>query len=242
MDVHQVNSRALHDSDVEGGDEVDEISPAEAAAAQQGTGDELEKRVTSASAASWVETYPEGGLQAWSVVAGSWFALFSSLGLMNTIGTFQAYALAHQLSGYSEGTVGWVFSLYTFLAFFCGVYIGPIFDKYGPRWLVIAGAIFTVGGMIFMSFCTGPSYPCALTCSLLLHLIPTNTLDDVYRAMALHHCIRSPLRLGFIAAIHPLDCRRWPLLQGSSRTRHGSCLHGRRHRRHHLSSDAIIPL
>lgn len=163
MDVHQVTSRALYDEPDNESDEIRSVTDA----AQQGTGTDLEKRATGASAASYQETYPEGGLKAWSVVAGSWFSLFASLGLMNTIGTFQAYALAHQLSGYSEGTVGWVFSLYTFLAFFCGIYIGPIFDKYGPRWLVIAGAVFTVGGMIFMSFCTGPySRP---TCTLLCY-------------------------------------------------------------------------
>ena len=32
------------------------------------------------------EEFPEGGLKAWSVVLGSFFALFSSLGIMNTIG------------------------------------------------------------------------------------------------------------------------------------------------------------
>ncbi|KAM0275494.1 hypothetical protein ACHAPA_000357 [Fusarium lateritium] len=149
MDCHQVTSRALYEDDeinnhvnqVDGGNDVK-------------TGGDLEKHQTAASTASYQETYPEGGFEAWSVVAGSWFALFSSLGLMNTLGTFQAYVLENQLSEYSEGTVGWIFSIYTFLAFFCGVYIGPVFDKYGPRWLVIAGAVFNTGGMIFMSFAT----------------------------------------------------------------------------------------
>ncbi|KAF7533499.1 hypothetical protein G7Z17_g13504 [Cylindrodendrum hubeiense] len=157
MDCHQVNSRALHDGnssiyDVD--DNAAEITP-EVRPGQFGqSGVDLEKRPTVVSTASYEETYPEGGFQAWSVVAGSWFALFASLGLMNTLGTFQAYVLDNQLKGYNEGTVGWVFSIYTFLAFFCGVYIGPVFDKYGPKWLVIAGSAFTVGGMIFMSFCT----------------------------------------------------------------------------------------
>lgn len=144
MDVQQVNSRAIHDEH----DNIVEINDGNAHTA------DLEKRQTAASTASYEETYPEGGLQAWSVVAGSWFCLFASLGLMNSIGTFQAYVLNNQLSSYSEGTVGWIFSIYTFLAFFCGVYIGPVFDKYGPRWLVISGSAFTVGGVLFMSFCT----------------------------------------------------------------------------------------
>lgn len=157
MDCNQVNSRALHDEPVDDVDYIAETGPDTRPGYRQGP--DLEKRATAVSNASYEETYPEGGLQAWSVVAGSWFCLFASLGLMNTIATFQAYVLSHQLSDYSEGTVGWIFSLYTFLAFFCGVYIGPVFDKYGPRWLVVAGAVFTVGGMVFMSFCTGELLP-----------------------------------------------------------------------------------
>ncbi|KPM45067.1 hypothetical protein AK830_g1487 [Neonectria ditissima] len=159
MDCHQVTSRALHDGpiDADNFDDTADISPDTRPSYGPGHGNgtvDLEKRATVVSNASFEETYPEGGFKAWSVVAGSWFALFASLGLMNTLGTFQAYVLENQLKDYSEGTVGWVFSIYTFLAFFCGVYIGPVFDKYGPKWLVIAGSVFTVSGMVFMSFCT----------------------------------------------------------------------------------------
>lgn len=155
MDVHQVNSRVLHDDEetyvAENGGQ-DGINNTNVAGAQ---GDNLEKQTTAVSSASYEETFPEGGLQAWLVVLGAWFALMSAMGLMNTIAIFQAYTLTHQLKGMSEGTVGWIFSIYTFLAFFCGVYIGPVFDKYGPRWLVIAGCITTVTGVICMSFSKG---------------------------------------------------------------------------------------
>ncbi|POR37487.1 Major facilitator superfamily domain, general substrate transporter [Tolypocladium paradoxum] len=172
MDVHQVNSRALHDEpsadevaydaaggghgdDGAGGNGSSNTAAADGMQQQQQHGGDLEKRATRASAASFEETYPEGGLRAWLVVLGAWFALMSSLGLMNTIAIFQAYTLSHQLKGHSESTVGWIFSIYTFLAFFCGVYIGPVFDKYGPRWLVVAGCVSTVAGVVAMSFCRG---------------------------------------------------------------------------------------
>ncbi|KAK5998827.1 putative transporter MCH4 [Cladobotryum mycophilum] len=119
---------------------------------RQPVGADLEQRQTTAS--SFQETYPEGGLRAWIVVAGAWFAMISAMGLMNSIPIFQAYTVSHQLKNYNEGTVGWVYSIYTFLAFFCGVYIGPIFDKYGPTWLIASGVICTAGALISMSFCT----------------------------------------------------------------------------------------
>lgn len=101
------------------------------------------------------ETYPEGGLEAWLVVLGSWCGLVAALGILNTIGTFQTYVSRNQLSGYSEGTVGWIFSLYTALCFFCGIYIGPLFDKYGPRWLIGPGSIAVVASLMITSVCTG---------------------------------------------------------------------------------------
>lgn len=112
------------------------------------------------------ETYPEGGLRAWLVVLGSWMALVSSLGLMNTIGVLQSYVAQNQLSSYSEGTVGWIFSIYTFLSFGMGLYIGPIFDKYGPRWLILLGTMLLATGTMILSICTGKFEPklCQLTC------------------------------------------------------------------------------
>lgn len=109
------------------------------------------------------ETYPEGGLRAWLVILGCWFALIASLGLMNTLATFQSYLISHQLAEYEEGTVGWIFSLYTFVVFFLGLYIGPMFDKYGPRWIVMGGTVGIVAGMMLMSISTGEFW--GLLCS-----------------------------------------------------------------------------
>ncbi|KAI9836718.1 MAG: hypothetical protein M1837_003267 [Sclerophora amabilis] len=85
--------------------------------------------------------YPEGGLRAWSVVLGSIMGMTASFGMMNSIGVFQAYISNDQLKDYGEGTIGWIFSLYVFLSFFCGVQIGPIFDMRGPRLLVLSGSV-----------------------------------------------------------------------------------------------------
>lgn len=99
-------------------------------------------------------TYPEGGTQAWRVVFGSFLGLFGSLGLVNSIGTFQAYIESHQLKEYSSGSVGWIFGMYVFMTFFCGVQIGPIFDARGPRLLVLAGSICEMAMIILIGFCT----------------------------------------------------------------------------------------
>ena len=98
--------------------------------------------------------YPEGGLQAWLVVLGSWCGLLASIGMTNIMGSFQNYISENQLSDYNESTIGWIFSLYAFLAFFCGIYVGPFSDKYGPRWSIFAGSMCVIMDMMLLGFCT----------------------------------------------------------------------------------------
>ena len=108
-------------------------------------------------AASKEETYPEGGLVAWLSVFGSLCGMMCCFGLMNTIGTFQAYLVTHQLGAYSQASVGWIFGLYLFVAYFSGVQTGPIFDATGPKALMIAGSICLVACILLLAVCTGQS-------------------------------------------------------------------------------------
>ncbi|TID26658.1 MFS monocarboxylate transporter [Venturia nashicola] len=98
--------------------------------------------------------YPEGGLQAWLVVFGSFCGMFSCFGFMNSIGVFQGYLSTHQLKDHSEGTIGCIFSVYVFLSFFGGLQIGPIFDAKGPFWLILAGSIIFTLSIFLMGICT----------------------------------------------------------------------------------------
>ncbi|KAJ0140992.1 putative Ester hydrolase C11orf54 like protein [Fusarium oxysporum f. sp. albedinis] len=97
--------------------------------------------------------YPEGGLAGWLCVFGSFLGLLASLGLVNSLGSFQAYLETHQLQRYDSGKIGWIFSIYTFLTFFCGIIIGPIFDARGPRILVLAGSTLIMATMVTLGFC-----------------------------------------------------------------------------------------
>lgn len=72
---------------------------------------------------------------------------------MNTIGTFQAYLSTHQLAGQNESSIGWIFGIYAFLSFFCGIQIGPIFDAKGPRWLVLAGSVLILATYLLLGVC-----------------------------------------------------------------------------------------
>lgn len=99
-------------------------------------------------------SYPEGGLKAWSVVVGSFSAMVTCFGMMNSIGAFQAYIGTHQLGHLPPGSVGWIFSLYVALAFFCGAQVGPVFDAKGPRVLVPVGSILLILSIMLLGNCT----------------------------------------------------------------------------------------
>ncbi|PVI06648.1 MFS general substrate transporter [Periconia macrospinosa] len=98
--------------------------------------------------------YPEGGLAAWLVVLGSFSGMLAAFGMMNTVGIFQQYLSEHQLKDYDEFTIGWIFSVYVFLSFFCGIQIGPVFDAHGPRLLILAGSVCICASMLLLGLCT----------------------------------------------------------------------------------------
>lgn len=99
-------------------------------------------------------TYPEGGLRAWLVTLGSWCGMLAGFGLVNTIGVFSAYISTNQLSEYDESTVSWIFGLYVFMVFFCGLQIGPIFDAKGPTILLATGGALLVLSVMLLGVCT----------------------------------------------------------------------------------------
>lgn len=103
---------------------------------------------------SYEQDFPEGGRAAWLSLAGCFCAWMASFGLMNTVGTFQAYLQTHQLSAYSEAEVGWIFGLYLFMAYCCGIQAGPVFDAIGPRALTAAGSVCQVASMFLLGACS----------------------------------------------------------------------------------------
>ncbi|CAH0058908.1 unnamed protein product [Clonostachys solani] len=130
------------------------------------TSDSTESPELSASTNSDEPDYPEGGLQGWLVVFGSFCAMGAVFGLINTSAVFESYFKEHQLKEYSHSQVGWIFSLYLFLVFFIGIQAGPIFDHYGPRLLVAVGSVLIVASLMLLSI-SKEYYQIILTYSVL---------------------------------------------------------------------------
>ncbi|KAK0383945.1 hypothetical protein NLU13_8036 [Sarocladium strictum] len=95
--------------------------------------------------------FPDGGLQAWLVVMGGFFAVFASFGWINCIGIFQAYYEENQLRSYSSSTISWIPSTESFMMFFCGPIVGKMTDYYGPRVPILIGSFLHIFGLMMMS-------------------------------------------------------------------------------------------
>ncbi|KAK4159535.1 major facilitator superfamily domain-containing protein [Cladorrhinum sp. PSN259] len=104
------------------------------------------------SAATTVD-FPEGGVQGWLVVFGSFCAMFSLYGLINSAAVFESYFSNNQLKDNTPSEIGWIFSLYLFIVFFVGVQVGPIFDRFGSRMLVAVGCLMIILSLLLLSWC-----------------------------------------------------------------------------------------
>ncbi|RDL31166.1 MFS monocarboxylate transporter [Venustampulla echinocandica] len=113
---------------------------------------ELTAVTTSHSRASLY--FPDGGLRAWLVILGSFSVICGTFGLMSSVGLFQSYWQANQLANYSPRDVGWIAAVNIFLNLFLGVQIGPLFDRYGSRYLVLVGSVVYVVSLVVLAECT----------------------------------------------------------------------------------------
>ncbi|KAL4881764.1 major facilitator superfamily domain-containing protein, partial [Aspergillus karnatakaensis] len=98
--------------------------------------------------------YPEGGREAWLCLLGSALIMFPSFGFQTAIGSVQDYLVLHQLSAYTVSQVGWITAVLVFLTLFIGVQIGPLFDRYGPRLLLLIGSIGSFLSYLLLAECS----------------------------------------------------------------------------------------
>ncbi|CCF54226.1 hypothetical protein NDA11_002727 [Ustilago hordei] len=96
---------------------------------------------------------PDGGLQAWLVVAGTFILIMTNFGLLTSYGVFQTFYLSHQLIHTPSSTVSWIGSLQTFMILGGSFVFGKISDDYGSRWVLICGSIITFVSMLGVAFC-----------------------------------------------------------------------------------------
>jgi len=125
--------------------ETKEVSPLEPSLTEEGAVKSLPSQPS---------TFPDGGREAWIVVAGAWLAIFVSFGFLNAFGVFEAYYKTHQLANESQSNIAWIGAFQTFCIYFMGSVFGSLFDKFGARALIITGGIGFSFSCMMQSICT----------------------------------------------------------------------------------------
>ncbi|KAJ9095514.1 hypothetical protein QFC19_007495 [Naganishia cerealis] len=100
------------------------------------------------------DMFPEGGWAAYLVVLGSFFGFYGLLAFTNASGVLQNYIKDHILTGYDSSTIGWIFSINSFVGFGGTLVLGPIFDRIGAKIPIAVGIVFTMVGLMCMSVST----------------------------------------------------------------------------------------
>ncbi len=101
-----------------------------------------------------VQAFPDGGFRAWSVVLGSFAIICPTFGLVVSAGILQSYWKAHQLLAYTNSSIGWILSVNVFLSLGLAIQVGPLFDRYGPRGLLLVGSLGYVASLVLLAQCT----------------------------------------------------------------------------------------
>ncbi|KAF3764621.1 hypothetical protein M406DRAFT_98428 [Cryphonectria parasitica EP155] len=97
---------------------------------------------------------PNGGLQAWLQVLGSWVVLVATWGLVNTFGVFQTYYETELLSTSSSASISWIGSIQACLLMLVGVVAGPLYDAGFFRYLLSTGLLLIIFGQFMISLGT----------------------------------------------------------------------------------------
>lgn len=80
--------------------------------------------------------------------------MFITFGWVNSLGVFQSFYEQNLLRDYSSSEIAWIASVQQCLTYSAGIFLGKIFDNYGPRWLLIFGGVAQVFGLMMTSIST----------------------------------------------------------------------------------------
>ncbi|KZT61339.1 MFS general substrate transporter [Calocera cornea HHB12733] len=92
-----------------------------------------------------VYTIADGGLIAWSTVAGAWLCMMCTFGYANSFGVFQSAYVTENLSNYTASDIAWIGSTQNFLLFAMGIPAGLLFDMHKFRTELVVGSLMHIG-------------------------------------------------------------------------------------------------
>ncbi|KAJ7779787.1 major facilitator superfamily domain-containing protein [Mycena metata] len=97
--------------------------------------------------------FPEGGLRAWSTVAGAFLVQFCGFGYTTSFGVYQDFYTRDYLNQSSSSSIAWIGSINAFIIISGGLVSGRFFDRGYFYPLVITGSLLQSFSLFMLSLC-----------------------------------------------------------------------------------------
>ncbi|KAJ7634073.1 major facilitator superfamily domain-containing protein [Mycena polygramma] len=94
---------------------------------------------------------PEGGLQAWTTIAGAWLVLFATFGYLYSFGVYEEFYVLEYLTNHTPSSIAWIGSFQLMMPFALGVVSGKLFDDGYFHVVEIAGGIIFTFSLFMLS-------------------------------------------------------------------------------------------
>ncbi|MCJ1306620.1 hypothetical protein MMC25_000263 [Agyrium rufum] len=101
-----------------------------------------------------LDAVPDGGIDAWLQVIGSFFLNMNNWGIINSFGIYQTFYETSLFTSSTSSDISWIGSTQAFLLLLIGVISGPIYDAGYFRTLIFSGSLFIVFGLMMTSLVT----------------------------------------------------------------------------------------
>lgn len=149
---------------------------------------------------------------------GSFLAIMATGGTGNAVGLLQRHWEDHQLRDYSPRDIGWIAGTSICLTLFLPVVAGPVYDRYGHFWIMVAGSLSFCVGILSVSFLDEdvPEHLCfsmlvlswGVLCGMGSGLVSTATAGVVCRIFDK----RRGLASGIVSGGNSIGGIVWPML------------------------------
>ncbi|KAF3481034.1 uncharacterized protein GIQ15_03793 [Arthroderma uncinatum] len=154
---------------------------------------------------------PDGGFQAWAVVAGGLINYCAPFGLLNSFGTFQTYYQNELLKQSTPSAISWIGSIQLFLLFIAGLGMGPAFDKFGARRLTVPGTLLYILSLMMTSLST-KYYQIFLAQGILFGIADAMVFYPAISAINMWFDKKRGIALGIVVSGSSIGDVIWPIL------------------------------
>ncbi|KAF2705024.1 MFS general substrate transporter [Pleomassaria siparia CBS 279.74] len=143
----------------------------------------------------------EGGRAAWLTVLGSVLVYYSSFGIINSFGFFQAYYQTDFLASTPPSTIAFIGTLQIMLMNLLASVSGALADSYGTTYLYIGSGIGSSGALLALSFSRrGEAWQVFLSQGLLMGFTMAFGVQPALTVAGQHFKRRLALAMGLVSA------------------------------------------